>query len=186
MPNRAIVRDTDQRILGVVGSDYVPLQNSQAFKFFDPYIQAGEASLDTAGSLKQGQNIWILANLNRDPIEITKDDIVKKYLLLSNSHRGGIAVKVGFTPVRVVCANTLAMADRHKQSQLIRVSHSSKTVDTLEKIQEVINAANASFEATAEQYKYLASKEVNQSDLERFVRIVFIPKGVSTQRAQAS
>ena len=185
VPNRAIIRDTDKRVLGVVGSEYVPLQNSEAFRFFDPYIQSNEANLDTAGSLKQGQNIWVLAKLNRDPIEITKDDVVEKYLLLSNSHKGGSSVKVGFTPIRVVCANTLAMSERHEDTQLIRVTHSNRTVHTLEKVREVINAANASFEATAEQYKYLASKELNMGDLEKFVRIVFIPKGITSERAAA-
>src|SRR5690606_14155610 len=165
--------------------EYVPLQNSQAFSFFDPYISSGEALLDTAGSLREGQSIWVLARLNRDPIEITKDDIVEKYLLLSNSHKGGISVRVGFTPIRVVCANTLAIAERAGGSQLIRVTHSTKMVDSLEAIQEVVNAANATFEATAEQYKYLASKQISKGDIEKFVKIVFMPRGVDTQRQQA-
>jgi phage/plasmid-like protein (TIGR03299 family) len=173
VPNRAVLRETDNRILGIIGPNYVPLQNSEAFSFFDSYLEAGEAKLNTAGSLVKGQKIWVLASLNRAPIEVVKGDIVEKYLLLSNSHRGGIAVHVGFTPVRVVCANTLAMAKTHSQSKLLRVVHGKQMKDSLEKIKEVINAANADFEATAEQYKFLARKQINKTDLEKFVKIVF-------------
>lgn len=174
--NRAIMRETDNRILGVVGSEYVPLQNKEAFKFFDPFLKDHQANLETAGSLKKGENIWVLAKLNRDPIEVTKDDIVDKYLLLSNSHKGGIAVRVGFTPVRVVCNNTLAMATSDSRSQLMRIGHSSKVVQDLESVREIMNLANQQFEATADQYKYLATRRISRADLAAYVKVIFKTK----------
>lgn len=182
---RAIMRTKDQSVLGVVGPKYVPLQNSEAFKFFDPFIDANEALIDSAGSLKKGSDIWVLSKLNRAPIDIGKGDIVEKYLLLSNSHRGGVSVRVGFTPIRVVCANTLAMAVSNKDSQLMRVHHHSQMKENLEKIQEVVNAANAQFEATAEQYKYLASRQISSKDLKTFVKIIFKPRKADTERTKA-
>lgn len=180
--HRAIIRESDKSVLSVCGPDYHVLQNQEAFNFFDPYIDAGEAFLHTAGSLRQGRDIWVLAKLNRDPIQITKDDIVDKYLLLSNSHKSGIAVKVGFTPIRVVCANTLAMASSNQDSQLIRVIHGKQVLENLSAIREVINAADARFEATSEQYRYLASKQINRKDLQKFIKLVFIQKEPETER----
>ncbi len=180
--HRAIIRETDKSVLGIVGPEYIPLQNQTAFNFFDPYIKAEEASIDTAGSLRKGQNIWVLAKLNRAPIEVVKGDPVEKFLLLSNSHKGGIAVRVGFTPIRVVCANTLAMAHSAKGSQLIRVIHGRQMENNLEKIQEVVSAANAQFEATAEQYKYLASRQVSKADLETYVKVIFKTNGSKNER----
>lgn len=182
--HRAIMRDKDKSVLGVVGPDYVPLQNTEAFKFFNPFLDAKEANIESAGSLRQGQNIWVMAKLNKAPLEVVKNDIVEKYLLLSNSHKGGISVRVGFTPIRVVCANTLAMAMRNENSQLMRVVHGSQMISNLEKVQEIVNAANAQFEATAEQYKFLASRQVSKSDLEKFVKIVFVPRQPQSQRQQ--
>src|SRR5262249_46049761 len=49
-PAFAIVRDSDQRVLGAVGERYRPLQNREAFAWFTPFLAAGEASLETAGS----------------------------------------------------------------------------------------------------------------------------------------
>lgn len=171
--HRAIIREKDKSILGVVGPNYTPLQNSEAFKFFDPFIENDQALLETAGSLRKGRDIWVLAKLNRDPIEIVKGDVVEKFLLLSNSHRGGVSVRVGFTPVRVVCANTLAMAIGNKNSTLMRVSHSSKVVTALDEVRSIMNMANAEFEATAEQYKLLAKRNISKSDLKKYVRVVF-------------
>lgn len=182
--HRAIIRESDKRILGECGSDYVPLQNTEAFKFFDPFLKAGEAQIESAGSLRQGQNIWVLAKLNKAPLEVVKNDAVEKFLLLSNTHRGGYAVKVGFTPIRVVCANTLAMAESDNSSQLLRVAHSTQMINNLEKVQEIVNAADAQFEATAEQYRFLASRQVSKKDIQQFVKQVFMPNAGDSQRTQ--
>ena len=175
---RAIVRDKDQSILGVVGNTYKPLQNSEAFGFFDPFVDAKECEFETAGSLREGRRIWILAKLNKAPIEIVKNDPVEKFLLLSNAHDGTMAVRVSFTPIRVVCANTLAMAHNSKDSQFIRVTHGKKVKENLDLIKDIVNAADAKFIATADQYKLLAKKRINQTDLKKYVEVIFgKPKG---------
>ena len=119
VPARAPERKSDHRILGDVGPRYVPLQNHEAFDWFQPFIDNGEASLHTGGSLSHGQKVWVLAQLNRDPSEIVPGDEVQKFILLSNSHDGKTAIRVGYTPIRVVCVNTLAFAHQHKESQLL-------------------------------------------------------------------
>lgn len=185
-PARATVRTTDNKVLAVVGDTYVPLQNQKAFEFFDPFVASGNAILETAGSLREGCRIWVLARLNRAPIEVVKGDTVLKYLLLSNGHDGTMAVRIGFTPVRVVCANTLAAAHSHGESKLIRVIHSKQVAQNVEAIREIINAADAAFEASAEQYRFLASRNICQGDLDKFVRVVFDMKTAETERQAAS
>lgn len=170
--HRGVRRKTDAKILGVVGPKYHALQNRDAFKWFDPFLQAKEASLNTAGSLCEGSRVWVLAKLNRDPLVIAQDDEVEKFVLLSHSHDGSLAVRVGFTPVRVVCANTLALAHRSDASKLIRVKHSASMHENLANIREVMNLANQEFEASAEQYRLLAHKSINNADLYRYVKKV--------------
>lgn len=170
---RAICRDSDNSVLGYATDDYKPLQNNEALNFFKPFHDSGEVSFETAGSLRQGQKVWFLANLKRNPMTIVKGDEVQKFLLLSNAHDGLTGIRVGFTPIRVVCANTLAMAHSNVESKLLRVFHSSKVVANLEAIRDTINTMDASFEATAEQYRKLASKSIHQSDVEKYVTQVF-------------
>ena len=170
---RAIVRDDNEAVLAVLGKGYTPLQNKEAFDFFNPFVESGLASFETAGSLSGGRRVWVLAKLNKAPIEIGNGDEVNKFLLLSNGHDGMMAVRTGFTPVRVVCANTLAMAHGKGSSELIRVRHSAKVQVRVEQLQEIVNAADAKFEATAEQYRLLSKSDVSSEDIKKYVRVVF-------------
>jgi phage/plasmid-like protein (TIGR03299 family) len=166
-------RSSDNSILGVVGPNYVPLQNTEAFDFFKPFIDEKAAAIETAGSLRQGKRVWVLAKINRDPMIIKGNDVVEKYVLLSNSHDGTLAVRVGFTPVRVVCNNTLSMAINSNASKLIRIKHTKNVAANLESVQEIMNLADAEFETTAEQYRLLTMRDINTKDLEKYVKIVF-------------
>jgi phage/plasmid-like protein (TIGR03299 family) len=171
--HRAVRRTSDARVLGVVGPRYAPLQNKDAFGWFQPFLDAREAALHTAGALRQGSRIWVLAKLNRDPLVIAEGDTVEKFLLLSHGHDGSLAVRCGFTPIRVVCANTLAMAHGCDTSKLIRLKHTKDVLENLANVREIMNLANAEFEATAEQYRLLARRSINQADLRRYVKKVF-------------
>src|SRR5262249_10534005 len=93
VPAYATIRQSDGAILGGVGPQYQPLQNADAFQFFQPFLDAGQASLHTAGSLAGGKRVWVLVKLNRDPLTVAPGDEVEKYLLLSNSHDGTLAVR---------------------------------------------------------------------------------------------
>jgi phage/plasmid-like protein (TIGR03299 family) len=170
--HRAVRRSSDGRILGVVGPRFHPLQNREAFEWFQPFLDSRQASLNTAGSLRSGSRVWVLAKLNRDPLRIAPGDDVEKFLLLSHGHDGSLAVRVGFTPIRVVCANTLAASHASDASKLIRLKHSRSLKSNLENVREVMNLANEQFEATADQYRKLVRKDINQADLDKYVRRV--------------
>ena len=170
--HRATYRKTDGSILGVVGPRYTPLQNKDAFDWFQPFLDANECSIHTAGSLHEGQKVWVLAQLNRDNSEIVRGDEVCKFILLSNSHDGSTAIRVGYTPIRVVCVNTLAFAHSHTNSKLIRIRHTRSSQKNLESVRDIMDNINAEFEATAEQYRFLASRNFNQKDVEKYVKVV--------------
>lgn len=173
VPARATYRKTDGSILGVVGPRYTPLQNRDAFDWFQPFLDANECAIHTAGSLHSGQKVWVLAQLNRDNSEIVTGDEVSKFILLSNSHDGTTAIRVGYTPIRVVCANTMAMAhSKGSGSQLIRIRHTRSSQKNLEQVRDIMDNINTQFEATAEQFRFLASKNFNQSDINRYVKVM--------------
>lgn len=168
-PAFAVVRDSDNKILGAVGAKFRPLQNRDAFAWFAPFLESGEATLATAGAIAGGSRVWVLARLNRAPITVAPGDEVVKYLLLSHGHDGSLAVRVGFTPVRVVCNNTLTLAHSSKDSQLIRLKHSSGILTNLANVRDTIDAVNARFEATASIWRRLATHDINQADLRRYI-----------------
>ena len=103
-------RNTDGSILGIVSDRYKIVQNTEAFEFTDAIVgetEDGVVKYETAGSLCGGKRIWLLAKM---PTKKVLDDDVEPYMFFSNSHDGTGAIKVGMTPVRIVCANTLAIA----------------------------------------------------------------------------
>ena len=163
----AVVRKDNKRVLGVVGKTWQPLQNREAFRFFDPFIESKVADYHTAGSLKNGQQVWVLAKLRADPMTVVKGDEVEKYLLLSNSHDGKAAVNVRFTPVRVVCWNTLSMAESDDASPFLRIRHAGNLRQTMQRVQEVVDVTNRTFAATLEQYRFLAKRQVK--NIHRYV-----------------
>lgn len=172
---RAVRRKDNQAIMGCVGMQYQILQPIDAFSFFRPFVEQKLASLHTAGLLAGGRKIWTLAKIEREPIVLDKngDDRIEKFVLLSNCYDGTTSVRVGFTPIRVVCANTLSLAIKDRASQLIRVRHTKSMKSSLENIRSVIDLADQQFKATAEQYKKLVNKTINRKDLEKYVRTVF-------------
>ena len=105
----AVQRLDNNRILGIVGKRYVPMQNYKLFSFFDEVVGRKEAIYHTAGSLRNGQIVWILAKLP-ESYYVIKDDRVDSYILISSSHDGTLAITPTLTNVRVVCMNTLVTA----------------------------------------------------------------------------
>lgn len=107
---QAWVRDADNRVMAVSGKAWRPLQPADTLGFMHNYVQAGAATLETAGSLRDGKVIWGLARLKHD-FEVGRGDRVNGYLLITSPNVVGSAITIRTTTVRVVCANTMAMAE---------------------------------------------------------------------------
>lgn len=172
IPEKAVVRTDINKSLGVVTKRYNILQNRDAFNFFEPFVENGLATLESAGSLYNGRKVFVLAKIAGDDMEITPGDRVEKYILLSNSHDGGSAVRIGYTPIRVVCSNTLTMAHGSDASSLLRVHHSSKLLITMEQIRETMDLINQQFITTEEKYKELAKLPMNVKDFKKYIKAV--------------
>jgi len=118
----ALVRSSDNTILDVVSKDWNPVQNATAFEFFKEFVDVGDMQMHTAGSLKKGKMVWALAKVN-DSFELFGGDKVDSYLMFTNPHEFGHSIDVRFTPIRVVCNNTLTLALSHKGDRVVRHTH---------------------------------------------------------------
>ncbi len=179
--HKAVVRDSDKSVLGVVGDKFTVVQNKDAFGWFQPFLDSGVATLETAGSLRGGRRVWVQAKVTGDPVEIVSGDPVERYILLAHGHDGSLAMRLGFSFVRTICSNTLALAMGDKASKLLRIKHTKNIEAAMGMVRDIMNAAEGEFLATVEQYKALAKVNVNEDDLKAYVRRVFAPKVVTSE-----
>jgi len=184
--SKAIIRSTDNKVLGVVGKGYRPLQNKEGFSFLDEAITNDFVSIETAGSLRGGKRVWMLAHINGLEQDVVNGDPVKAYFLISNSHDGTLAVRVGFTGIRVVCQNTLSLAHHEGKGHLLQVRHTKNVVSALDKLKEIVDWQKQTFTATMEQFKALTRKGCNEELLRQYVTEVFQPSTVKETPVEAA
>lgn len=170
--HKAVVKENTKDVLGIVGSQYTPLQNEEAFEWFQPFVENDLASLETAGSLFNGKKVWILAK-TKNVDDVVEGDTIENFILLSNSHDGSSTLKIGFTPIRVVCNNTLSYAEGYNLSKLINIRHTQSIVENMQLVRDIMDTVNNQFIATIEQYKKLTQRDINQEDLKKYVKQVF-------------
>ena len=115
---KSLVREDNKKILTNVGENWNPVQNDDAFNFFSEYCMSGDMEMHTAGSLKGGQMVWALAKV-KESFDLFGDDKVDSYLLFSNPHQYGKSIDIRFTPIRVVCNNTLTMSLESKADRSV-------------------------------------------------------------------
>lgn len=162
------VRESDNRVLGVVGGRYKPVQNAEAFAFTDELV-GGDVRYETAGSLADGKRVWMLAKM---PDTCVLDDIVEPYLCLTNGHDGFSSLKVCMTPVRVVCQNTLNMAlSGAKRTWTVR--HSGNINAKMEEAQQTLGLAQDYMKKFAEEAEELYSIKVSPAQFKKLSNTLF-------------
>ena len=162
---KALVRETDGRVLTQVGKNWHPVQNEEAFDFFAEFVDRGQMEMHTAGSLKNGEIVWALAKVN-DDFELFNGDKVESYMLFSNPHQYGKTIDIRFTPIRVVCNNTLTLSLNQQGQAAVRVSHRSQF--NAEAIKEMMGIAHFKMGQYKEMAEFLGSKRTTENTVKQY------------------
>jgi phage/plasmid-like protein (TIGR03299 family) len=167
---KSLIRETDGRILTNVGADWNPVQNETAFEFFNEYVMAGDMEMHTAGSLKDGQMVWALAKV-KESFDLFGGDQVDSYLLFSNPHQYGKAIDIRFTPIRVVCNNTLTVSLDSKTDNSVKIGH--RTEFDADTVKETLCIASSKLNTYKEYAEYLGKKRFTADSLIEYYNEVF-------------
>jgi phage/plasmid-like protein (TIGR03299 family) len=181
---RAVVRRDTDVVLGTVGSGYTPIQNVDAFQFLDEVAGEGHVRFHTAGGLGRGERIWMLAKLPGNLRVSGTDDISKKFLLLSNSHDGSSSLRVFYTPIRVVCSNTLVFAHRQGRGQGISIVHRGDVRSRVDEARRLLGLADRMFDRYGEQINVLAKRQLTAVEVEEFFWGLY-PDGPDEKRGRS-
>jgi len=168
---KALIRESDKSVLApMIGDNWEPVQNEEAFNFFNEFCAAGDMEMHTAGSLMGGKMVWVLAKI-KESFDILGKDQVDNYLLFSNPHMYGKSVNVRMTPVRVVCNNTLTMSLAQKSNNEVKLNHRQAFNADLAK--EKLGIAHEKFEQYKEFATFLASKRAKSADVIQYFNTIF-------------
>lgn len=178
---KANVRDSDASVLGIVGDRYKVVQNTDAFKFTDDLI-GGEVRYETAGSLREGKQIWLLAKM---PERIIAGDTVEPFLCFTNSHDGGSGVKVCMTPIRVVCNNTLNLA-LASAKRVWSLRHTENVHERLDEARDCLFRADTYMDGLAEYADFAAYRRLKDDEIRTILNELFPITEQTTEREKAN
>jgi phage/plasmid-like protein (TIGR03299 family) len=180
----ANIRTDNNAVLGVVGKDYQIVQNREAFSFFDAIVGGGDGILyETAGALGNGERIFITAKLP-DYIRVGNgDDVTEKYIFLTTSHDGTGSITAAFTPIRIVCQNTLNASLRN-MSNVVRIRHTSGAKQRLEDAHKVMGLANKLSSEMEGIFNQWAKVKVNDTEVKKLIQLALCPNKETLQHLQ--
>ena len=167
---KSLVRSSDGKILTNVGENWNPCQNETAFEFFHEYVMAGDMEMNTAGSLRGGQMVWALAKV-KDSFELFGGDQIDSYLLFSNPHQYGKTIDVRFTPIRVVCNNTLTLSLEDKNANSVKIGH--RVEFDASQVKTALGIATNKLKSYKEMATFLGSKRYTADSLIEYYNTVF-------------
>lgn len=179
----ATVRTDTEDVLGVVGRDYEIVQNIDAFSFFDSIVGGHGIQYETAGALGNGERIFITAKLP-DYIKVGREDLIEQYLFLTTSHDGFGSITAAFTPVRIVCRNTLNAAFRNC-SNSIKIRHTSSVTERLEQAHKVMGISYKLSEYLETAFNNWSEVKITDRQLRKLIQLAMVPNKEVLQNLQA-
>lgn len=159
--------------LGVVGKQYVPVQNEDNVELLNALVDESGAHFETAGALRGGREVFVTMEMP-EHIQIGGVDPVSLNLAALNSHDGSSAFRFVVTPVRIVCANTQAAALAHAKASF-SARHTRNIRQVVSQAREALDMTFKyveEFEAEAER---MIQTEMTNGEFEKLVNTLWAP-----------
>ncbi|WP_259070334.1 DUF932 domain-containing protein [Mucilaginibacter sp. X4EP1] len=166
--------DTEAILGDKIGSDYEVVQNIDQFAFFDSIVENyGGLHYETAGSIAYGQVTYITAKLP-EHIRVGKSDYIEQYLFLTSSHDGTGSITIAFTPVRIICRNTLNAA-LNNCSNAIKIRHTASAAEKLKSAHKMLGLTNQLSTELEAIFNKWARVRITDPELKRLIQIAMVP-----------
>jgi phage/plasmid-like protein (TIGR03299 family) len=165
--------DTNAILGDRLGADYEVVQNADAFAFFDAIVGGDGIQYETAGALGKGERVFITAKLP-DYIRVGSDDLIDKYLFLTTSHDGFGSITAAFTPIRIVCANTLSAAMRNK-SNTFKIRHTAGAKDRLEEANRLMGMSNQLSVELEAIFNHWTRVRITDPEVKKLIQLAMVP-----------
>lgn len=175
---RVVVRDIDGAELGTVGNGYHTVQNSEAFEVLQPACEQFGITIESAGAIKGGARVWMLAKMPEGDTTPVPGDDVRGYFLVMTGHDGTLSFHAKATPVRVVCKNTLNAATglgngKKVEDAMVTLRHSKSVGDRLKVVENMVTDLVAAMKATGDTFAKMAERKMTAAEVVAYIETVF-------------
>lgn len=181
-PNAYATYRTDTNTpLGIVKDRYTPVQNVDAFTFFNNAIGKDKAIWQTAGWFGNGERIFVSAKLPKDIL--VDGDPIENYLIFTTSHDGSSGVKILFSPIRVICENTLNAAIRNA-TNYVSFRHTKSVHDNLDIASEILGICEQKIDFLNVQFNIMNNTKIEDKQAQEiFGKVVLTETEINNLKA---
>jgi len=170
---KALVRsDRPDVVLATTSEGYGIVQNDEALSLAAAAVGEGSAVAEVCGALDEGRRIFVVLNCHEARINIA-GETVEPYILCYTGHDGSTAVGFRFTPVRVVCQNTLSAALSGSTPHELTVRHTRNAAERVKTAATVIAKARDYFGAFNHAALSLVSRRLTMGKAEEIGAALF-------------
>lgn len=169
---QAVIREDTQRVIGVVGSRYTIYQNSQMWDFIETFQKKTNCKLETAGSLRNGETVWVLTKGME--WEVIDNDPIEEFFLIKNGFDGATPISVMTTNIRVVCNNTLSMAMKNSKN-VYNVRHVRSVDQYMSQVEFALGVRSKYQESVKEQMSALTKLKLTADEMKNMLNVGIFP-----------
>lgn len=173
----AIIREDSGAYFGTVGPQYRPIQNREQAEFLAALAGEGGIEVEMAGSLWGGsRQFWTCRVRGERIVEAEKRaDRIKQYMVLANGHDGSLSFRAFWSPIRVVCNNTLNVSLRRAGADGVMLRHTSKVGERIKQAKQILGLCGTYYEQLAEVFQKMAETRVDKATYDNVLKQVFDP-----------
>ena len=173
---QAITRMDTGRTLSVMTETYTPIQNESLIRIADALHE--DINMDAVCVLSDGKKVTFTARIRGAEGDVVPGDPVQQYLIGCTSHDGSIPFQLLFSPIRVVCQNTLSAAlglasnQRHRDNS-IRIRHTKNADHLIQRLPELVDVRRRQFIGGLDELRHMAATPCSMAQFRQFISNVF-------------
>jgi phage/plasmid-like protein (TIGR03299 family) len=173
---QAITRVDNGKTLSVMTQTYTPIQNEALIRIAEALHE--DTSMDAVCVLADGKRVTFTARVRGAEGDVLPGDPVQQYLIGCTSHDGAIPFQLLFSPVRVVCQNTLSAAlglaaNQRQRNGSISVRHTKNADALITRLPELVDVRRRQFLGGLEELKQMAATPCSSSQFRQYISEVF-------------
>ena len=171
IPDRGVViREEDNKPLGIVSSNYKVVNNADAFNFTESIFNGDQIEFIRGGSYRGGSSTWLEAKVT-GKYSVLGDD-TDCYMIFKNTHDGTGSIICMIVPERIVCSNALNIPLKDA-TRVWRCVHSGDPMRKIAEAQSVLLAGSSYMEALAKEAEELNKIKLSTPQVEQFINRIF-------------